>query len=221
MSDAVNSSRRLLIFGAGGFGREVLDLVGDVNDAGASIEVLGFVDDREADSDHADNQGLRTLSFHELPESLSCSDFVVAVGDGDVRLNLTDRVLSAGFGLATLRHPSCTVGTLVEIGEGTVLTAGVRVTTNVRIGVSAHINLNCTVGHDCSIGDFATVMPGATISGNVVLEDRVTIGTGANILPGVRIGAGAFVGAGAVVTRDVDPGVTVVGSPAKPLVKRT
>ena len=53
----------------------------------------------------------------------------------------------------------------------------------------------------------------------VVVEDRASIGSGAVVLGGVRIGAGALVGAGAVVTRDVAPGATVAGVPARELAR--
>jgi UDP-2-acetamido-3-amino-2,3-dideoxy-glucuronate N-acetyltransferase len=53
-----------------------------------------------------------------------------------------------------------------------------------------------------------------------VVERRASLGSGAIILGGVRIGKGAIVGAGAVVTRDVGPAETVVGSPARALQPR-
>jgi acetyltransferase-like isoleucine patch superfamily enzyme len=89
-------------------------------------------------------------------------------------------------------------------------------TTNIVAGRHLHVNLNATVGHDCVIGDFVTLAPGVSISGHVTIGDGVEFGTGAVVLPGVTIGDGAMVGAGAVVTRDVEPGVTVIGMPAKP-----
>ncbi len=99
--------------------------------------------------------------------------------------------------------------------EGCILTAGARVTTNITLGRHTQLHVNCTIGHDSVLDDFVSVYPGATVSGNVHLAEGVTIGTGANVLPGVTVGAGAFVGAGAVVTADVEPGVTVVGVPAR------
>ena len=74
-----------------------------------------------------------------------------------------------------------------------------------------------TVGHDCVLDDFVTVLPGARVSGSVHLAAGSTVGSGAVVLQGRTVGRGAFVGAGAVVTRDVAPGVVVVGNPARPL----
>ena len=71
------------------------------------------------------------------------------------------------------------------------------------------------VSHDCVIGDYVSVSPGALINGNVTVEDDVFVGTGAIILPGRHIGRGATIGAGAVVTKDVPPGATAVGVPAR------
>lgn len=74
------------------------------------------------------------------------------------------------------------------------------------------------------IGDCVTFAPRVSCNGNVVIGDGAYIGTGAVIKQGtpdrpLRIGAGAVVGMGAVVTRDVAPGMTVVGNPARPLEK--
>jgi acetyltransferase EpsM len=72
-----------------------------------------------------------------------------------------------------------------------------------------------TVGHDCVLHDYVTVFLGVNIAGNVTLHEGVTVGGGATVLPGVTVGAGATIGAGAVVVRDVPPGVTVKGVPAR------
>ena len=80
-----------------------------------------------------------------------------------------------------------------------------------------HVNLNSTVGHDCRIGDFVTINPLVAVSGDVTIEPMATMGTHSSVLQGLVVGASAFVGAGAVVTKDVDPGSTVVGIPARPL----
>ncbi len=75
------------------------------------------------------------------------------------------------------------------------------------------------VEHDCVIGEFVTFAPGAKVNGNVTIGDHAYIGSNAVIRQGLTIGAGATIGMGAVVTKDVPPGVTVIGNPAKPLIK--
>ena len=116
-------------------------------------------------------------------------------------------------------HPTAYIGSLNVIEPGFIAAAGCFVTTNVRIGRHTHLNLGVTVGHDTILEAYVTANPGAHISGNVVLERGVSMGTGSSIIQGLRVGAGTFVGAGAVVTKNTPGGLTVVGVPAKPLVR--
>lgn len=212
-------SGSVVIIGAGGFGREVLDVIEAINAAGGSLEVLGFVDDGQVDEQLLVRRGTRLLGPVSSVASLGAL-YVVGIGSSDVRRRIDDALTISGCRAATLIHPAATVGGDNDISAGCVLTAGSRVTTNIALGRHVHLHINSTVGHDCVLGDHVSVFPGATISGNVTIGVGATIGTGANVLRGLTIGAGAFVGAGAVVTKDVEPGVTVVGSPARPLLQR-
>jgi hypothetical protein len=114
-----------------------------------------------------------------------------------------------------------TVASEVVLGPGAVLAAGVRLSTNLQIGRHFHANPNATVGHDCVIGDYVTLSPGAHISGSVTLGDGVLVGTGAVVIQGCTVGGWAVIGAGAAVVRDVAPGLTVAGVPARSLAERS
>jgi acetyltransferase-like isoleucine patch superfamily enzyme len=105
-----------------------------------------------------------------------------------------------------------------------VLSPFVTLTSNIEIGRCFHANLYSYVEHDCRIGDFVTFAPAVRCNGNVHVHDHAYVGTGALLRQGTKerplvVGEGAVVGMGAVVTRDVPPGATVVGNPARPLVK--
>jgi sugar O-acyltransferase (sialic acid O-acetyltransferase NeuD family) len=204
------------IYGASGFGREVAPLVKQAH-AGATIV---FLDD--APKAKALN-GLPVWTFDRfLGEPAAERSAVIAIADSHVRQKLDQRCHDAGVEPLAVRHPSVVELDDVVIGDGAVLCSFVTLTSNILIGRSFHANIYSYVAHDCRIGDFVTFAPGVMCNGNVHIGDHAYIGTGAVIRQGspdkpLTIGAGAVVGMGAVVIKDVPPGITVVGNPARPL----
>ena len=117
------------------------------------------------------------------------------------------------------------IGTFVEIQRGAVVGATCKISSHTFICDGVTIEDEVFVGHGVMFVN--DKRPAATNAAGelqrpedwellrTVVESRASIGSGAVILGGVRIGTGAIVGAGAVVTRDVAPGETVVGVPAR------
>lgn len=209
----VRGRQPLVILGAGGYAREIVDIVDALE---PDFELLGFVTGDGTTHTTAASSGLEVIGSDDALADIDAA-YVIAIGDGAVRERLDRTATAHGLRPATLVHPAATIGASVRLGNGAVLAAGARLTNNITIGRHSHVNLNATVAHDCVLGDYVTVNPLAAISGACVLEDRVTVGTGAAVIQHRRVGAGSTVGAGAVLLHDVKTGVTALGNPARPL----
>jgi sugar O-acyltransferase (sialic acid O-acetyltransferase NeuD family) len=144
---------------------------------------------------------------------------VVAIGGGRgvERLAMLDCIEGAGIVAATLIHPSSVVSPKARVGDGCQILAGAILTSGSTIGRGTILNHGAQVDHECSVGSGVHLAPRATLCGCVEVGDFSFIGAGAVVLPRLKIGRGAIIGAGAVVTKDVPPGVTVAGNPARNL----
>lgn len=211
------------VFGASGCGRGVLPLARQqLRSAGIPTDRLVFVDDKPT----ADVvNGHRVLCYQDyLKVPASEHRVVLAIANSGVREQLAKRCAADGIRFWSVTADNTVLMDDVSLGDGAVLCPFVTLTSNIRIGRHFHANLYSYVEHDCVIGDFVTFAPAVKCNGNVVIEDHAYIGSGAIIKQGkpgqpLVIGRGAVVGMGAVVTKDVAPGVTVVGNPARLLIK--
>ena len=216
--------KRFAIFGASGYGREVLPLVRQQLQAALATgdADLVFVDDQPP---APVVNGQRVLTYAQwLNEPASSRHMNVAIANSKVRELLVQRCMADGVQFFEARAANVMQLDSVQLGVGAVLCPFVTLTSNIRIGQHFHANIYSYVEHDCVMGDFVTFAPGVMCNGNVHVEDHAYIGTGAVIKQGqpgapMVIGHGAVVGMGAVVTKSVPPGVTVVGNPARPLIK--
>jgi len=208
------------VYGAGGCGRGVMPLV-RAHVAGREVRLV-FIDDAPSAAVVNGHAVVTWPAF--LADQAGRKSAILAVAQSMVREKLALRCVQAEIGLRQVRAETVVIMDDVSIAEGAVLSPFVTLTSNIRIGRCFQANLYSYVEHDCVIGDFVTFAPGVKCNGNVVIEDHAYIGTGAILRQGqpgspLVIGRGAVVGMGAVVTKNVAAGVTVVGNPARPLVK--
>ena len=200
------------LVGCGGHGRVVLDAL-----LARGVTPAGILD--RALAAGTEVFGVPVLGGDEWLARLGDGDVcIVGVGANpstDVRRRVHERVVAAGRALASVVHPAAHVGRDCSLGAGSQVLAGATLQCGVRLGDGAVVNTRASLDHDVAVGAHAFVSPGATVCGDVRVGDGAFVGAGAVVVPGVTIGADAIVGAGAVVTRDVAPGTTVVGNPAR------
>lgn len=202
----------ILIYGCGGHGRVILDILRA--QARGSLSAV-FVDDNPA----LDGQKVDGLLVHHsrfLPYLLRDGfSAIIGIGENFTRARLYYQLKSMGFPSALAVHPGAIVSPSARLEEGVVIMPGAIVNTGARVGENACINTAASVDHDAAVDAHAHVFPGARLTGNVQVGCYATIGTGASVLPGVRIGENAVVGAGALVLHDIPDNAVAFGVPAQ------
>lgn len=206
----------IAIFGAGGFGREVLTLINDINKVEKLWNIVGFFDDGCKKGDIIN--GITVLgTTQDLSNWNKEISVVIAIGNPIVRKKIIDNINNQYVDYPTIIHPTVLIGdpNYVKIGKGCIICANNIITTNIEIGDFVILNLACTVGHDTVIGNYAAFMPTCNISGEVIINDCVYCGTGVKIINQIEIGENSIIGAGAVVASSQPDNCTIVGVPAK------
>lgn len=208
------SGERVVVYGAGGLGRELMQLVRDVMCPRGAV-VIGHADDGvPAGSVFNGAPVLGGIAYFD--SITKPTSVILGIGEPSIKERLyTLLKKNPLISFPSLIHPRALIRNYVTIEEGCVLIADCHVSVNVRLGKCVLINDSATVGHDVRIGDFASIMPQVAISGNIDIGERALIGVGTLIRQGLNIGADSVIGMGSVVLKDVPSGARVWGNPAK------
>lgn len=204
---------RLVLFGAGGHAKVVIDafLAG-----GGKPEQLSVLDGDPA------LHGARILGIEIAPlavgPELAGATCHVAIGNAGIRERISREILAAGGHLATIVHPAAILSPDARVGAGAFIAAGAVIAPASGIGEGGIVNHRAVVDHDCVVGAFSHIAPGTVLGGGVAVGDRTLVGAGAVVLPGRRIGCDAVIGAGAIVTRSVGDDEKVVILPVSKFV---
>jgi sugar O-acyltransferase (sialic acid O-acetyltransferase NeuD family) len=210
-----NILQDLVIYGAGGLGREILAYLRAANSDTERWNFLGFIDDGKPAGTRVG--GVQVLGgVEELISKTDPVAVLMGMADPGAKASLYAKLsLNSHVTFPVLIHPLAHVEASAVLGAGTVISPYCSVSVDTVLGLCSFLNVGSQIGHDSTLGDFDSVMPHVDVSGNVTIGARTLVGAGARILQGLSIGADVTIGIGSVVLKDVPNRCTVMGYPAR------
>ena len=207
--------KKLIVYGAGEFGSLIANVLSYHDD----LQIVAYGDDDpQKTADHIDGTpvfGQKDLLNFAEQNSIKLA--ITAIGNNTVRAEKFNLLKNTGFQMISIVHPQALIDTKVSYGDNVIIEMGTAIHTHSKIGNNVFLGGEALIGHHNIIGDHVLVGGNVSFGGSVVVEDYVSLGVGASIKPGIRLGKGSVIGVGAAVIKDVEPGTTVVGVPAKPI----
>ena len=205
--------KKILIVGAGGFGRELLQWIKDINAEKPTWEIGGFLDDnlQALDGVEIDYPVVGTISDWQPKDD---EVFALAMGKPQLKRMVVEKLKSRGAHFAAVIHPTALVSPFAHYGEGLVMFPYSKLSCNSTVGDFVSI-LTTPIGHDNEIGDYTMISGGCNIVRNVKIGKDVFVAAGVCIAQDVVVKDGAYIGLGSVVHKDVKAGTKVFGNPAR------
>lgn len=208
-----SSVSRIIIVGAGGFGREVLHWARDAW-PDHSAKIAGFL---SADADRLDGHdcGLPILGDPDSFQPQLGDGLLLAIGIVEKRRQVAESLIAKGAAFLTLIHPSAIVVATARIGMGSIICPFAIVSDGARVGQLALLNYHSSLGHDASTGDYAVLSPYATLGGGASIGADVFMGMHSSVGPRNCVGAQSKVSANSCALSDAPPSSLIFGAPGR------
>ena len=209
--------KKIYIVGAGGFGRELLWWIKDINKAKPTWEIVGFLDDdpHALDNYECDYKVVGSIKGWEPKED---EEFALALGSPSLKRKIVELLKNKGAKFATVIHPTAMLSEFAHYGEGFIMFPYSKLSANSTVGDFVTL-LSSPIGHDTLIGDYSVISGNCNIVRNVVIGNDVFLAAGVSIAQDIHIGDGAYLGIGSVILKDVQTGAVMFGNPARPMPK--
>lgn len=155
--------KKLLILGAGGYGKTVADLASQLG----CYEKIAFLDDRKSG---AGILGTCEEFFLFCDEN---TEVYPAFGNNTVRMDWIAVLMEEGIPVPVLVHPTAYVSPRASIAPGTVVLPKAVVNTGVTVERGCIVNIGALIDHDTVIGEGSHLAPGAIVKA----ENRIPSGS--------------------------------------------
>jgi len=207
----------LIIYCAGGYGKEVYDIAQRANTNYSKWENIFFVDDSIPDDEKV--YLTTNYSFQHIVKSFSTRDveFVIANGEPAVREKLFNKIEDNNYSLATLIDPTAIISLTSIIKQGVIVGPNAIISSNANINENVAVNVGGVIGHDITIGQNTVVSSYGNIGGASIIGSCSYIGMGAMVKENTIIGNKVIIGMGSVVYNNIPDGVIALGNPARPM----
>lgn len=205
--------KKIVIAGAGGFGRELLQWIKDINEKTPTWEILGFIDDNlhALDGVETDAKVVGTIKDYVSKDD---EEVALAFGSPELKRKIVSILKEKGAKFATVIHPTALLSPFAHYGEGFIMFPYSKLSCNSTVGDFVTL-LSTPIGHDNEIGDYTVISGGCNVVRNVKIGKDVFLAAGVCIAQDVVVGDGAYLGLGCVVLKDVKPGSKMFGNPAR------
>lgn len=206
--------KSIYIFSSGPGGRDLFQLINDINKKNKEWNILGYIDtDKNLIGKKID--GITVFHPQKIKKIKNDKIFgICGVQDPIVREKIIKyEIINNGIEIPYLIHPSAIIAHDFKPSLGLIIFSGVNISYNVKIGKNVLISFNSLIGHDCRIGDYSSLLPTSTIDGKCSVGSKSIIGSGVVMHPGVSVGNNSIVGIGTVLVNNVEDDTTIVNMP--------
>jgi sugar O-acyltransferase (sialic acid O-acetyltransferase NeuD family) len=210
---------KLMIYCAGGAGREIYDLAERINAQNNQWGSIEFIDDVRIESKYY-GCDVHTFSYMENIKNKKDHQFVIAIGEPLLRESLWNKITDRGFGPVSLIDPTAIISKTAKIGKGVLIQSFVMISSDTDIKDNVFFQSGSGIGHDTVISEHTVICPLSVIAGNCIVGKRSFIGIGAAIKEKTTIGDDVIVGMGTAVYRNVKTNSVIIGNPGR-VVKRS
>ncbi|OGE34542.1 hypothetical protein A3C32_04330 [Candidatus Daviesbacteria bacterium RIFCSPHIGHO2_02_FULL_41_14] len=213
--------KKIIILGAGGNSRDIVDMIADINELRETYQLIGILDD---DRKLKGSKIMDVKVLGTIKDAYRYTDCYFVNGVYSVINFFTNEDILKRSGISlrkfvTIIHPTASISRTVKLGKGVVVLPGVVLRTNVHIGNHVTLHPGVVVGHDTKIGDFTFLASKVAVGGYVRISKSCFIGSNSTLRERIKLGRYSIVGMGSVVLKDVPDESVFVGNPAKFLKK--